>query len=362
MRCCTTEVEIRGLVKRFGKTTAVDDLNLTVRAGSLTTLLGPSGCGKTTTLRIVAGFVSPDEGEVRIGGEVVSSSTHSIPPEKRGMGMVFQSFAVWPHMTVYENVAYGLKLRKVATEDTKRQVSEVLQLVRLEGLEKRYPAQLSGGQQQRVALARALVVKPMILLLDEPLSNLDAKLREEMRLELRDIQQKLALTFIYVTHDQMEATVISDQIVILQAGKVQQVGSPVEIHERPQNEFVARFMGLANLFPGILKERVGDQDSIVACEHGGNIRCLADNRFREGDKVLVGARPENIRLSTAKPTEEDNVIEGVVQSTAYIGSLRDVLVQVSGEVTKVRTDLSPGIGEHVYLWFSPAKCWVIPRT
>src|SRR6187549_3476433 len=249
-------IAIRGLSKSFGARdasfAAVADLDLEIKDNSFVTLLGPSGCGKTTTLRLIAGYIVPDKGTIEVDGRVLSSPGAVVSPEARGMGMVFQNYAVWPHKTVFENVVFGLKLRRVPAAAAKKQVETALSLVNLAGLEGRYPNELSGGQQQRVALARSLVVEPSILLLDEPLSNLDAKLRERMRTELKTLQRRTGITFVYVTHDQAEAMALSDRIVVFNKGRVQQVGTPRDVYERPANLFVADFMGLVNKLSGTI--------------------------------------------------------------------------------------------------------------
>src|SRR5437879_2702365 len=243
-------ITITGLTKRFGPVGAVVGLNLTVRPGELVALLGPSGCGKTTTLRLVAGFLAPEAGETRVGDRVLSSPAVVIPPERRRMAMIFQSYALWPHMTVAQNVAYGLRFAGVGRADRDRRVDEMLRAVQLGGYGARYPGELSGGQQQRVAVARALVVEPEILLLDEPLSNLDASLREEMRFEIRRLHETFGITTLYVTHDQAEAMVISDRVAVLQTGRVVQIGSAEELFDRPRTRFVAEFIGKTNLIDG----------------------------------------------------------------------------------------------------------------
>src|SRR5881227_830892 len=243
-------VELEALTKFFGTAAAVDDLTLTVAHGSLCCLLGPSGCGKTTTLRLVAGFVDPDRGTIRVGGRTVSQPGRNLPPERRGMSMIFQSYALWPHMTVAENVGYGLKLRRLDRAECERRIAAILDVAHLAELADRYPHELSGGQQQRAALARALVVEPETLLLDEPLSNLDANLREEMRFEIRRLHDAYKYTTIYVTHDQSEAMTTADTIVVMNRGRVEQVGSPEDIYQRPRSEFVARFIGGANILRG----------------------------------------------------------------------------------------------------------------
>src|SRR4030095_8369614 len=244
-------ITLRGLVKRYGDFAALEDLSLEVRAGELVSLLGPSGCGKTTTLRLVAGFLKPEAGEIRVGDRLLSSPAAVVPPERRRMAMIFQSYALWPHMTVAQNVGYGLRFKGgVSRADRGRRVTAMLKVVRLDGLEHRYPGELSGGQQQRVAVARALVVEPEVLLLDEPLSNLDANLREEMRFEIRRLHEAFGITTLYVTHDQAEAMVISDRIAVLERGRVAQIGTADELFHRPRTRFVAEFIGKTNVLDG----------------------------------------------------------------------------------------------------------------
>src|SRR5512136_1009522 len=243
-------IQLQDIVKKFGNLEAVSHVSLQIRDGELFTLLGPSGCGKTTILRLIGGFHRPDEGEVYFGEKAVSG----IPPYERNIGMVFQNYALWPHMTIFDNIAYGLKLKKFSRDDISSKVLHALKLVNLAGLERRYPGQLSGGQQQRVALARALVLNPDVLLLDEPLSNLDAKIRIQVRAEIRKLQKDLAITTIYVTHDQEEALTLSDRIAVVDHGKLQQLGSPRDLYERPENPFVADFIGINNLIAGEVKE------------------------------------------------------------------------------------------------------------
>ena len=249
-------ISIRGLSKSYGGDAglaAVSDLSLDIADGQFVTLLGPSGCGKTTTLRLIAGFIAPDAGTIHADGRLVSSREQVVPPEERGMGMVFQNYAVWPHKTVFENVVFGLKVRGVAASEARARVKATLALVNLTGFEDRLPSELSGGQQQRVALARSLVVEPKILLLDEPLSNLDAKLRERMRSELKQLQRRTGITFVYVTHDQAEALALSDRIAVIHGGRLQQFGTPQEVYARPASRVVADFMGLVNLVPATVE-------------------------------------------------------------------------------------------------------------
>src|SRR2546423_2852756 len=247
---CLASVDLRGLTKRFGPVAVVDDVSLRIDHGQLVCLLGPSGCGKTTTLRLLAGFLEPSDGEISVGDRLVSSKTRTLPPEQRNMSMIFQSYALWPHMTVAENIVYGLRLRKMDRDTIAKKLAAILATTKLEALAQRYPGELSGGQQQRVALARALVVRPETLLLDEPLSNLDANLREEMRFEIRRLHDTYKYTTIYVTHDQAEAMTTADTIVVMNRGRVEQVGSPEDIYQRPHSEFVARFIGSSHVGKG----------------------------------------------------------------------------------------------------------------
>ena len=282
-------ITITGLTKRFGDVAAVAGLDLAVRPGELVALLGPSGCGKTTTLRLVAGFMAPDAGEIRVGERVLSSPGTVIPPERRRMAMIFQSYALWPHMTVAQNVAYGLRFAKTPRAQRNDRVDEMLRAVQLAGYGARYPGELSGGQQQRVAVARALVVEPEILLLDEPLSNLDASLREEMRFEIRRLHERFGITTLYVTHDQAEAMVISDRAAVIRNGRVVQIGAPQELFERPRTRFVAEFIGKTNLI-----DAVADGAGSVA---RGRLRLrVAADGLTPGTPAVVSIRPHLIAL------------------------------------------------------------------
>ena len=287
-------IQIERVTKRFGAVTAVADLSLEIRDREFVTLLGPSGCGKTTLLRLIAGFMAPDEGAIRVGSATLSTPAGVVPPERRGMGMVFQNYAVWPHKTVYQNVAFGLEVRRVNRAETQARVARVLELVNLAGLEERYPSELSGGQQQRVALARSLVVEPGILLLDEPLSNLDAKLRERMRWELKELQRRTGITFVYVTHDQSEAMALSDRIAVMHRGEMMQLGTPRMVYTQPANRTVADFMGLVNLVRGRVV-RAGGDDSVVAVGDEHPIRAVLPPGAVSGQAVLVAIRPESLR-------------------------------------------------------------------
>ncbi|MGH6860238.1 MAG: ABC transporter ATP-binding protein [Phyllobacterium sp.] len=347
-------LELDDLTKSYGALTVVKGVNLSVEKGKLVCLLGPSGCGKTTTLRLVAGFVSANAGEIRVGGNVVSSAHSTVPPEERNMSMIFQSYALWPHMTVFENVAYGLKLRRLPQEEIKRSVRTILAATQLLPLESRYPGELSGGQQQRVSLARALVIKPEILLLDEPLSNLDANLREEMRFEIRRLHDEFRYTTVYVTHDQAEAMTTADVIVVMNDGRIEQAGSPEDIYERPATEFVARFIGGTNIVTGTR----GDADTVMA-EGGFALRCGSGTPASEG-KTAVSIRHHDIELSSTKPAGNGgNVVGGTVTRQIYLGSHRDYLVSIAGGET-VRTvapvNVAIPVGQEVWLHFPPEKC------
>ncbi len=318
-----SEVRIEHVFKRFGSVTAVDDFNLVVKDGEFVSILGPSGCGKTTTLRMIAGFERATEGEIYIGDHCVSSSikTSFTPPEKRDIGMVFQSYAVWPHMTVADNVGYPLKIQKVDKAERERRVQEILELVHLDEYSKRYPNQLSGGQQQRVALARALVARPGLLLLDEPLSNLDAKLRESMRFEIQEIQKQTGITVVYVTHDQSEAMAMSDRVVVMSMGVVQQVGAPHEIYTHPANKMVADFIGLVNFMDGEAKgDRVFLKGTKVSFANTANV---------EGE-ATIAVRPENITMSL-----NGGLLEGQVTHRFYLGDAVDYRVLVGEHILRV---------------------------
>jgi len=308
------EVKLEDIVKTFGETVALKGINLHVKDGELFTLLGPSGCGKSTTLRIIAGLDFADSGHLYFDDDDVTYKSSS----ERGAVLVFQNYALWPHMTVYDNVAYGLKVKKLPKQEIERKVKWALELVKLEGYEDRYPTQLSGGQQQRVAIARALVVEPKLLLLDEPLSNLDAKLRLEMRSEIRRIQRELGITVIYVTHDQEEAMAISDRVAVMNIGQIEQVGTPKEIYEQPKTEFVAAFMGKTNVIPAEVVEREGDK---VTVEFEG-FRLGGLTYTGENDKVAVVIRPERISLH---PVKNAVSITGKVDLIEYYGFFIEVV-------------------------------------
>jgi iron(III) transport system ATP-binding protein len=333
-------IDIDRLTKRFGDVVAVRDLSLAVRDRDFVTLLGPSGCGKTTLLRLLAGFMAPDAGAIRVGAAVLSTPSAVVPPERRGMGMVFQNYAVWPHRTVYQNVAFGLEVRRVPRGDARARVTRMLELVNLGGLEHRYPSELSGGQQQRVALARSLVVEPGILLLDEPLSNLDAKLRERMRWELKELQRRTGITFVYVTHDQSEAMALSDRIAVMHAGEVVQVGAPRDVYTRPATRTVADFMGLVNLVPARVT-RVAGERSLVTVGADRTLRIALPPGVAEGQVVQLAIRPESIRLTkTTAAAVTDGVLVGRVAEVTFLGNLTDCHVTLD-DGTRVRVQSDP---------------------
>jgi iron(III) transport system ATP-binding protein len=348
------DIDIQHLSKRYGTHQAVDDLSLEVQAGEFLTLLGPSGCGKTTTLRMVAGFITPDAGTIAAGGEMLSTPDGVVPPERRRMGMVFQNYAIWPHKTVYENVAFGLHVLKVPKHETARRVGQMLELVGLEGLDKRYPSQLSGGQQQRVALARSLVVEPRILLLDEPLSNLDAKLRERMRWELKQLQRRTGITFVYVTHDQTEAMALSDRVAVMHLGKLQQVGTPRQVYLTPANPVVADFMGLVNLVSGRVAELpngTGDGDGLVTVGERLHVRAGLPPRAAVGAEVNLAVRPESVQLLRPQSQPDPSLTMGRVEEAVFLGSFNDYQVAVDGLRLRVQAPASDefNVGEAVLL-------------
>jgi ABC-type Fe3+/spermidine/putrescine transport system ATPase subunit len=350
-------VSIRGLTKRYGDTAAVEGLDLEVSPGELVSLLGPSGCGKTTTLRLVAGFLTPEAGEVRVGDRSLSSTRVVVPPERRRMAMIFQSYALWPHMTVAENAVYGLRFQPgVSRADRERRVTEILKVVQLGGFESRYPGELSGGQQQRVALARALVVEPEILLLDEPLSNLDANLREEMRFEIRRLHEAFGITTLYVTHDQAEAMVISDRIAVLRHGRLVQMGTAEELFQRPRSRFVAEFIGRTNLVDGVATAA----DTVAR----GPLRLrVAAADLVPGAPVVLSLRPYQIAVAPdTRPAagNGDNLLHGTVERASYLGESVDCQIRVEGGELLLRAAAPPVMrfrqGERVSLRIPASAC------
>jgi iron(III) transport system ATP-binding protein len=339
-------VELKGLSKHYGNAVAVDGVSLRVEHGQLVCLLGPSGCGKTTTLRLIAGFIEPSAGEIVVGGKVLSSPARTVPPEGRNMSMIFQSYALWPHMTVAENVAYGLKIRKLDKATIDGKLKAILSTARLEALADRYPGELSGGQQQRVSLARALVVEPETLLLDEPLSNLDANLREEMRFEIRRLHDRYRYTTVYVTHDQAEAMTTADLIAVMNHGKVEQLGPPEEIYSRPRSEFVARFIGGANILRG------SALDEARVSVAGSTLRTTG-RPLVAGKPVALSVRQHEIEIAAEKPqSATDNHLNAVVTRQVFLGSARDYTVALDDK-TELRVTAPPGRniapGERVWL-------------
>ncbi len=345
-------VELKGLTKRYGETTAVADVSLRIEHGQLVCLLGPSGCGKTTTLRLIAGFIEPSAGEIVVGAKVLSSPQRTVPPEGRNMSMIFQSYALWPHMTVAENVAYGLKIRKLDRGIIDAKLRAILSTARLEALADRYPGELSGGQQQRVSLARALVVEPETLLLDEPLSNLDANLREEMRFEIRRLHDQYRYTTVYVTHDQAEAMTTADLIVVMNHGKVEQLGPPEEIYGRPRSEFVARFIGGSNILRG---SAIDDARVSVA---GAPLR-VTGRPLQSGRPVALSVRQHEIVIANEKPHSADNHLPAVVTRQVFLGSVRDYTVALDDK-TELRVTAPPGRniapGQAVWLHLPAEQC------
>ncbi len=353
------DLRLMNLGKQFGKTMAVENLDLEIHDGEIMTLLGPSGCGKTTTLRCIAGLLKPDEGEIYLGERRITD----LPPEKRGVGLVFQNYALWPHMTVFQNLGFGLQLKKVPKEKAKKRIDDALAMVRLSGFEERYPRQLSGGQQQRVALARALVIEPSLLLLDEPLSNLDAQLREEMRFEIRELQKKLGVTSVYVTHDQAEALVLSDRIAILHEGQLVQVGTPEEIYNRPGNKFVAGFIGLTSFIEGQVTG-FEDGQAIVQTPDNLVIRAKAAG-LAQSQKLTLAIRPEHMEVyddTEALPASTPaNLFQGTVLRGAYLGDIVDYRIQVGSWTLRAHTPTDRALtpGQSVWLAFLPERVtWI----
>jgi iron(III) transport system ATP-binding protein len=346
---------LRNVSRRFGAVTAVEGFTLALAQGEFVSLLGPSGCGKTTTLRMIAGFLPPSEGTIEMDGEVISSPASSLPPEKRKMSMIFQSYAIWPNMTVAENVAFGLEVRRLPRPEIRARVDRILDIVRMRHLRDRYPAELSGGQQQRVALARAIVVQPGVLLLDEPLSNLDANLREEMRFEIRRLHDEFHITTVYVTHDQAEAMVTSDRIAVMNQGRVEQVDAPRTLYARPRTRFVAGFIGRTNFLDGEVRgdEVVFDRFAIKRDQFPdpGTLR----------DRVSFSLRPQSIHLHRQPGIGSDTarVIPGRVVQRAYLGEYWDYVVQPEESDLLLRVTARPQevfeVQERVWLTLDPAQ-------
>jgi iron(III) transport system ATP-binding protein len=322
------DVRLDGITKRFGQVTAVDKLDITINEGECFSMLGPSGCGKTTTLRMLAGFEDIDEGEIRVGERLFSSKAKNyyLPPEKRDFGMVFQAFAVWPHLTVFDNVAFPLQIRGMARHEIAEKTKRALTYTNLLSVEKSYPNELSGGAKQRIALARAIAINPTVMLLDEPLSNLDPKLREEMRFEIKDLQKKLGFTIVFVTHDQSEAMALSDRILVMRDGVVQQVDAPLTVYDKPVNRFVFSFIGLSNFIP----VEISDSKVYVRGEGvSGEIKVgIPDAAF---NKPVLAFRPSDVQMVEA------GEVRGIVKRRAYLGDIVDYRVMVGGVEVRVQS-------------------------
>ena len=354
-----SKLVLRNVSRTFGGVTAVDDFNLSMVEGEFVSLLGPSGCGKTTTLRMIAGFMPPTAGTIELDGEVISSPASTLAPEKRRMSMIFQSYAIWPNMTVAQNVGFGLKVRKVAAAEIDRRVAEILEVVQMGALRDRYPAELSGGQQQRVALARSIVVKPSVLLLDEPLSNLDANLREEMRFEIRRLHDEFRITTVYVTHDQTEAMVTSDRIAVMNHGRIEQVDAPHVVYGHPRTRFVAGFIGRTNFLDGRFEAGQvsfgGFSVPASALRHDGALP----------ERVVVSLRPQSIHLQAAQPAGGGArlALAGRVERRAYLGEHWDYHVTIAGAAQPLRVTTRPhevfDVDASVWIEIDPAHMTVI---
>ena len=356
-------IEIKNLLKRYKKVVAVNHIQLEVKQGEMLTLLGPSGCGKTTTLRCIAGLETPEEGDIVIDGKPMLSEGF-IHSSRRGIGMVFQNYAVWPHMRVFNNVAYGLKLQKISRKIVQEKTQEALELVGLKGKGDRYPSQLSGGEQQRVALARALVRNPKVLLLDEPLSNLDAKLREKMRFEIKSLVKRMGITSVYVTHDQAEAMVISDRIAVMDSGNIVQIGTAQEIYKKPANKFVADFIGTMNFMSGEIVQSPQDTDAVcVRTEFSEKVLCTTGGvtAATPGKEVYVSIRPEDVEVFAEPPQDRENLFKGVIAHKAYLGNFLYFFVDVNG--TRIQAQVPHSLpqdeGQEVHLYLDPQKCMVL---
>ena len=346
-------VTLNQLGRAFGRFKAVDGIDLEIRDGEFLSLLGPSGCGKTTTLRMLAGFVDPTEGTIAVDGRMLSSPKGSVPPEKRGMSMIFQSYAIWPNMTVAENVAFGLKLRKLPAPEIKRRLGDVLDVVQMGALADRYPAELSGGQQQRVALARAIVVEPSVLLLDEPLSNLDANLREEMRFEIRRLHEALRITTVYVTHDQAEAMVTSDRVAVMNKGRIEQVDVPYKVYSRPKTRFVAGFIGRTNFV-----EARRNGSAVVFDGFAIETSWFEDLGGSAGDALTFSVRPQSLQLSrTALPDGNRFAVKGSIVQRSFLGEHWDYVFGPENSALQLKVATQPSevheVGSDAWLAIDP---------
>lgn len=357
-----SNLKLVSILKKYGKVIAIDNLNLEVQDGELVTLLGPSGCGKTTTLRTISGFLTPDSGDIYINDRRITD----IPPERRGIGLVFQNYALWPHMTVFQNLAFGLQMRKVPKDEIKKRVKQHLETVRLEEYENRYPRELSGGQQQRVAVARALVLEPDILLLDEPLSNLDALLREKMRFEIARIHKESGVTTVYVTHDQTEAMVISDRIIILNKGRIMQQGKPKEIYENPSNKFVASFMGNTSFINGTVVGSNGKY-TLVQTNDGLTIYGIG-KKVKKGENVVITVRPEDVKFiltsNVSSDLKSNNLFSVEIERESYIGDVIDYQLKLKNWSIRAKSAVSTKIkeGEMVKIYLDPDKMPILSES
>jgi len=354
--CFMAILKVNNLSKSFGNVKAVQEISFEATEGRVLSLLGPSGCGKTTTLRCIAGFENPDQGEIYLDDRKITP----FPPEKRGIGMVFQNYALWPHMTVYGNLAFGLQIRKVPKPEINKRIKKILSMVQLEGYENRYPRQMSGGQQQRIAMARALVFEPDIMLLDEPLSNLDAKLREEMRFEFTELQKKLGITAVYVTHDQAEALVLSDKIVILDQGKIVQSGTPKEIFSNPKNKFVAGFIAVTSFMDGKVDSLAEEQKKVVVKTDDGLTIQGNNSNLSLGQRVSVAIRMNAVHFVQDEDEIEKNSVnlfKGKIIQSSYLGNIVDYKISVGNWMVRTNTEVKNNfkVGDEVKFYLPPEK-------
>ena len=340
-------VELKNISVTFDEEKVLDQIDLKIKDKEFVTLLGPSGCGKTTTLRVIAGFVNPDEGDVLFEGETINH----LPPHKRQVNTIFQRYALFPHLNVYENVAFGLRVKKVKEKEIKEAVTNILKLVNLQGYEKRNISKLSGGQQQRVAIARAIINRPKVLLLDEPLAALDLKLRKDMQVELKNIQKSLGITFVFVTHDQEEALAMSDTVVVMNEGIIQQIGTPQDIYNEPQNAFVADFIGESNILDGVMKK------DFLAEINGREFQCL-DSGFAENERVDIVIRPEDVDIVPL----DKGMLEGDVTSVTFLGVHYEIIVDVCGFKWMIQTTDEHKVGEKVGLFIEPDALHVMKKS
>ncbi len=343
----TNIIELKNISVTFEEEPVLKQIDLTIKDGEFVTLLGPSGCGKTTTLRVIAGFVTPDEGEVFFDGQTINN----LPPHKRQVNTIFQRYALFPHLNVFENIAFGLRVKKVPEKEIKQAVTDILKLVNLSGYEKRHIHKLSGGQQQRVAIARAIINHPKVLLLDEPLAALDLKLRKDMQVELKNIQKSLGITFVFVTHDQEEALAMSDTVVVMNEGKIQQIGTPQDIYNEPKNAFVADFIGESNILDGIMRK------DFVTEFSGRSFECL-DSGFAANERVDVVIRPEDVDI--VPPV--NGMLEGEVTSVTFLGVYYEIIVDVNGFKWMIQTTDEHKVGENVGLFIEPDAIHVMKKS